>query len=101
MKRSPRLVDQHRAFAAQRFGGERRRIAADVDGGGMELHEFRIGDQRARARRHAEAFAARLQRIGGDGIERAEAAGGEDHGAARGTGPAAHRRPMPCARTGR
>ena len=54
------FVDQHRAFAAQRFGRERRGIAADGDGGRMELHEFGIGDHRAGARRHAEAFAARL-----------------------------------------
>ena len=73
------FVDQRGAFAAQRFGGERRGIAADGDGGGMELHELRIGDQRAGARRHAQTFAARFQRIGGDGVERAEAAGGEDH----------------------
>ena len=75
------VIDQHGAFAAQRFGRQRRGIAADRDGGGMELHEFRIGDQRAGARRHAQAFAARFQRIGGDGIERAQPAGGEDHGA--------------------
>ena len=79
MKRSPRVVDQDGAFAAQRFGRQRRGIAADGDGGGMELHEFRIGDQRAGARRHAQAFAARFQRIGGDGIKRAQPAGGEDH----------------------
>ena len=47
----------------------------------MKLDEFRIGDHRAGARRHAQAFAARFQRIGGDGIKRAQAAGGEDHGA--------------------
>ena len=55
-----RAVDQHRAFAADRLGRERRRIAADVDRGRMELHEFRIGDQRAGARRDGEALAARL-----------------------------------------
>ena len=44
-------VDDMCAFAAQRFGRERRGIAADVDGGGMELHELGIGDQRARRAR--------------------------------------------------
>ncbi len=34
-------VDQYRAFAAQRLGRERRRIAADHDRGRVELHEFR------------------------------------------------------------
>ena len=43
------LVDQDRAFAAQRLGGQRRGIAADGDGGGMELHEFR--DRRSARRR--------------------------------------------------
>ena len=74
------LIDQDRALAAQGLGRQRRGIAADVDGSRMELHELRIGDDRAGARRHAEAFAARLQGIGRDGVERAEAAGGEDDG---------------------
>ena len=52
-------VDQRRAFAAQRLGGQRRRVAADVDGGGVELHELRVADHRAGPRRHGEAFAAR------------------------------------------
>ncbi len=73
------LVDQHGAFAAQGFRRQRRGIAADIDCGGMKLDKFGIGDQCARARRHAQAFAARFQRIGGDGIERAQTAGGEDH----------------------
>ena len=45
-----------------------------VNGGGMELHEFGIGDHGTRARRHAEAFAARFRRVGRDGIKRAETA---------------------------
>ena len=45
----------------------------------MELHKFGIGNRGARAGRHAEAFTARFQRIGGDGIERTEAAGGKNH----------------------
>ena len=44
-------VDQNGALAAQGLGGERRGIAADVDGGGMELHELGVGDHaRRRAR---------------------------------------------------
>ncbi len=74
-------VHQHRAFAAQCFGGQRRGIAAHRDGGGMELHEFRIGDHRAGARRHAQALAARFQRIGGDAIKRAQPARRQNHGA--------------------
>ena len=46
----------------------------------MELHKFGIGNRGARACRHAEAFTARFQRIGGDGVECAEAAGGKNHG---------------------
>ena len=40
-------VHQNRAFAPQGFGGQRRGVAGDVDGGGMELDEFRIADDRA------------------------------------------------------
>ena len=75
----PGFVDQDRAFAAQGFGGQRRGIAPDGDRGGMELHEFRIGDHGTGARRHAQAFAAGFGRIGGHGIERAQAARCEDH----------------------
>ena len=53
-------VDQRRAFAAQRFGRERRGIDADVDGGRMELHELGVGDHGAGARRHGDRFAARI-----------------------------------------
>ena len=69
------VVDQRRAFAAQRFGRERRRIAADHDRGRMELHEFRIGDHRAGARGDREPKPAGLGRIGGHGIEMPDAAG--------------------------
>ena len=51
------VVDQRRAFAAQRLGRERRRIAADIDRGRMELHEFGIGDDGAGARRDRKARA--------------------------------------------
>ena len=74
-----RLVDQDRTFATQRFGCERSGIAADGDGRGMELDEFGICNQRTGACRHAEPFAARLERIGRNGIERAETACCEDH----------------------
>ena len=73
-------IDQHRAFTAQRFGCQRRGITPTGNCGGMKLHEFRIGNHRPGARRHAQAFAARFQRIGGDGIECAQAAGGQHDG---------------------
>ena len=76
-------VDQHRAFAAQRLGGERGRVAADIDGGRMELHELGVGDHRAGPGGDGDAFAARLARIGGDGVDLAGAAGREHHGARR------------------
>ena len=75
------FVDQGGAFAAQCFGGQRRGIAADGDGSGMELDEFGIGNNGAGTGRHAQSFAARFQRIGGDGIERAQPTGGENDGA--------------------
>ena len=74
-------IDQERAFAAQRLGGERRRVAADIDGGRMKLHEFGVGDHRAGAGGDGDAFAARLARIGGDGVDLAGAAGRQHYGA--------------------
>ena len=55
MKRSPASLIKRRAFAAQRLGRERRRIAADHDRGRVELHELRIGDDGAGARGDREA----------------------------------------------
>ena len=78
-----RAVDQRRAFAADRLGGERRGIAADVDRGRMELHEFRIGDERSGARRDGKALSARLVRVGGHRIEMPDAAGREHDRARR------------------
>ena len=48
-------IDQSRAFAAQGFGGERRGIAANIDGGRVELHEFGVGDAGAGPRPIASA----------------------------------------------
>ena len=69
------FVDHDRAFAAQGLGGERRGIAANGDGGGVKLDEFRIRNHGPRFRRHADADAAGLNRVGGDGVEMADAAG--------------------------
>ncbi len=76
-------VDQRRAFAAQRLGRKRRRIAADHDRGRVELHEFGVGDHGAGARGDRKARSVGLGRIGGDGIEMADAAG-RQHDRARG-----------------
>ncbi len=76
-------IDQNGALAAQGFGGQRRGIAADVDGGGMELHEFGVGDPRPGARAHGQRRARRLRRIGGQRIERADAAGRQNRWRAR------------------
>ena len=77
-KRSPSLVDEQRAVAAQRLGqqqrraGERRRV---------ELHELEIGDRRARAVRHRDALADGAGRVRRALPERGVAAGREQHGA--------------------
>ena len=84
-------VDEQRAFAAQRLGRERRGVAADIDGGRMELDELRIGDHGAGASGDGDTFAARLARIGGDGVDLAGAAGGEHHCARRQQQPARRR----------
>ena len=86
-----RAIDENRALAAQSFGRQRRRIAADVDGGRVELHEFGVGDARAGARREGQSRAVGLRRIGGEGVKRADAAG-RQHDGARGEGVAARRR---------
>ena len=85
-KRMPRLhealalvVDQGRAFTAQRFGRQRRRIAADHDRGGMKLHEFRIGDHGTGARGDRKPEATGLGRIGRHRIEMPDAAGRQHH----------------------
>ena len=72
-------VVQRRAMAAQRLGGERRGILANVDGGRVELHELHVGHPRAGTRRHADAAAAGFCRVGGDLVEMADASGGHHH----------------------
>ena len=76
-------VDQRCALAADRFARKRGRIATDVDCGRMELHELGIGDAGAGARRDGETVARGLRRIGGHGVEMADAAGGEHDGGGR------------------
>ena len=75
------IVNEGCAFAAQRFGRKRRRIAADHDRGRVELHEFGIRDDGAGACGDRKAKAARFLRIGGHGIEMPDAAGREHDGA--------------------
>ncbi len=83
MKRSPALLISLAPSPRKRLGGERRRVAADVEHGRVELDEFGVGDHRAGARRHADASPFGLGRVGGDGVEMADAAGGEHDGARR------------------
>ncbi len=77
------LIDQRAAFAAQRFGGERRGVAADIERGRVELHEFGVGDDGADTGRHAHPLPAGFPGIGGDGIEMADATRAQHHGAGR------------------
>ena len=77
------VVDESGTLAAQRFGGERRGIAPDIERGRMELHEFGVGDDGTGARGRRKPGAARAQGIGGNGIEAAGAAGGEHDDARR------------------
>ena len=90
-------VDQGGAFAAQSFGRERRRIAADIDGGRMELHEFGIGDHRPSAGRDGDTLAARLAWIGGDRIDLARSSSRE-HDRARRQDEAARESGVICRR---
>ncbi len=70
-------VDEHGAFAAQGFAGEGRGVGVERDRGRVELHELGVADQGARERRQRQALADEHARVGGHGVEAAEAAGGE------------------------
>ena len=80
MKASP-AVEQHRAFAAQRFREQKPRRAFHVERGGMELDEFDIGDLGAGALGHGHAVAGGHVGIGGFEKTLPESAGGQQHGA--------------------
>ncbi len=82
-------VDQLGALAAQGFGGQRRGVGADVDGGGVELDELGIDDLSPGQGGQGQALAPDLGRIGGDGVEAAKAAGRQDHGGGGDLGPLA------------
>jgi hypothetical protein len=72
-------VAQQGAVPAQRFGEERSGHGVDGEGGGVELGELDVGHRHPRAQRHGDAVAGGLDRIGGDGVELAGAAGGHQH----------------------
>ena len=74
------LVDQDRAFAAQRFGGERRGIAADAT---MAVG-WNCTNSGSAISAPARAAMPRpsprdSERIGGDGVKRAQSAGRKNH----------------------
>ena len=71
------FVDERCAFASECFGGKWCGVAANRDGGGVELHEFGVRNHCACKGGHADAVAARLFRVGRHRIEMADAAGGE------------------------
>ncbi len=98
------------ALAAQGLAGQGRGVEAEVDGGGVELHELRIGDPRPGQGRQPQPLAAHGGRVGGHGVEAAEPAGGQhrrrsDHldqpPAALDQGAAHGRRSRPAAGRGR
>lgn len=51
------LIDENRAFAAHGLADQRHRARRPVEGGGMELHEFEVGELGARMRGNREALA--------------------------------------------
>jgi len=69
-----RLVNKRGAFTAQGFGSKRRGIAINVDGGGMELYEFRVCNHGTSTGRHAHPLPTRVERICRDRVERANTA---------------------------
>ena len=81
MKRSPALLislaPSPRSASVASGAGSR----PTFEHGGVELDELGIADHRAGARRHGQPATGRLVGVGGDGVEVADAAGGEHHGA--------------------
>ena len=63
------------------FGEQKTRCALDGQRGGMELHEFHVGEDGAGFVSDGHAVAGGDFRIGGFAVDLAEAAGGEEHGA--------------------
>ena len=70
----PLAVDQMRAGTAQGFGCQGGGVFAAVDGGGVELHEFCIGDERACPCRHADHLPPDPCRVGRQRIKPARPA---------------------------
>src|SRR5262249_39882613 len=57
------FIDQDGAFTAHSLAGERHRITADIDRGWVELHELKITELGAHARREDKAAAPGTERI--------------------------------------
>ena len=74
------VIHQNGTITAQGLGGQRGRILAHIDGRGMKLYKFGIGDDSTRLGRNGQANAPRLHRIGRHLINMANAARGHDDG---------------------
>ena len=68
-------IDEGGAFAAQGLGRQRSRVNANIERGGVELHELSIGDTGSRPRRHGDPDAAGIRRVRRNGIKAADASG--------------------------
>ena len=78
-------VHQPRPYAPQRLGKQEAALPGHVQGGGMELDVLHAGQKCARPERHGEAGASSASRVGGVGVDVAQAPGGE-HGGRRADG---------------
>jgi hypothetical protein len=85
-------VPQQRAVAPQRLREEGPGHGRVVQGGGVELHELDVGHRHAGPHRHGHAVARGLGGVGGDGVERARPARGQQHRAGPHLGPIPRRR---------
>ncbi len=70
--------EELRAFAAQGLGDEEGARAGEGQCGGVELDEFHIADHGAGLEGEGDAVPGREGRVGGQGVELAAAAGGEN-----------------------
>ncbi len=71
-------VDQECPVAPQRLGEERHRVLPGMECGGMELHEFQIGEPGPRPPRHGDAIPGHAGWVGGPRVEPSRPTGGQD-----------------------
>ena len=73
------VVHQDRPLAAQGLGEQGHGVPPAGQSGGVELHELQVGQPRSCPGGHRQAVAGHLGRVGGVGVQTADAPGGQHH----------------------